>query len=224
MATANLANTTTLAVETSNDSIVIVDNFQSIRGGRTLDVSGFAPARGNAIGTLGAITAGTLYVDGTYTNVPLTGGDGSLATADIVVSGGGVTDVTLKYAGKDYTATDSLSASNANLGGAGSGFAVVVSTVVNVGAAEVIPAGHPIIKETSSGDYKPMPVNGSALGSLPGSHTYEGILISSILRAKPFAGIMVRGTVNPAAMIYTGFSGIQSAFHTAVPLIDFRQD
>ncbi len=31
------------SVETSLDSIVIVDNFQSIRGGFSLDVTGFAP-------------------------------------------------------------------------------------------------------------------------------------------------------------------------------------
>ena len=41
MAVANLINGVTNAVG-SRDSIVIVDNFQSIRGGRTLDVTGFA--------------------------------------------------------------------------------------------------------------------------------------------------------------------------------------
>lgn len=82
-----------------------------------------------AVGTLGAITAGTLYTNGTYTNVPLTGGTGSGAQATIVVSGGGVTAVTLTKQGTGYTAADSLSAAAANIGGTGSGFAVPVSTI-----------------------------------------------------------------------------------------------
>ena len=35
-------------VVTGNDSIVIVDNFQSIRGGRALDTTGFSPKVINA--------------------------------------------------------------------------------------------------------------------------------------------------------------------------------
>lgn len=42
MAIANLANAST-SVDTSLDSIVIVDNFQSIRGGFTLETTGFTP-------------------------------------------------------------------------------------------------------------------------------------------------------------------------------------
>lgn len=81
------------------------------------------------IGVLGAITAGTLYTTGTYTNVPLTGGTGSGAQATIVVSGGGVTAVTLTKQGTGYTASDSLSAAAANIGGTGSGFAVAVTSI-----------------------------------------------------------------------------------------------
>jgi hypothetical protein len=82
-----------------------------------------------AIAVLGAITAGTLYTNGTYTNVPLTGGTGSGAQATIVVSGGGVTAVTLTKQGTGYTANDSLSAAAANIGGTGSGFAIPVSSI-----------------------------------------------------------------------------------------------
>lgn len=81
------------------------------------------------IATLGAITAGTLYTSGTYTNVPLTGGTGSGAQATIVVSGGGVTAVTLTKAGSGYTANDALSAAAANIGGTGSGFSIPVATI-----------------------------------------------------------------------------------------------
>jgi hypothetical protein len=88
-----------------------------------------------AIAALGAITAGTLYTNGTYSNVPLTGGTGSGATANITVSGAGVTAVTLVNRGTGYTAADSLSAAAANIGGTGSGFAVAVSSITIVSAA-----------------------------------------------------------------------------------------
>lgn len=130
MAVVDLANTG-VNIDTSNDSIIIVDNFQSIRGGRTLDVTGFPD--------------------------------------------------------------------------------------------EVIQAGHVIILETSSGEFKPMPVSGAAYAALPTGHVYAGILISSILKAKAFAGIMVRGTVNPVPMKYP-LTPIAAAVKAALPLIDFRQD
>ena len=130
MAVANLRNDAT-TIDTSKDGIVIVDNFQSIRGGRTLLTTGYTP--------------------------------------------------------------------------------------------ETIQAGHVIIRETATGEYKPMPVSGGAYAALPAGHTYAGILISSILTAKPFAGIMVRGTVNPVASPYP-IATIQADFTTAVPLIDFRAD
>ena len=80
----------------------------------------------------------------------------------------------------------------------------------------VINAGHVIIEETATGELKPLPVS----GTLPASHTYKGILVSTILTAKPFAAIMVRGTVNQAAAPYT----IATAVKTALPLIRFTQD
>lgn len=135
MATANLANPKTEVIS-GNDNVVIVDNFQSIRGGRTLNVTGY---------TLAALKA-----------------------------------------------------------------------------------GHVIIRETATDEYKPMPVvttdpNNPAYGTLPEGHEYAGILIASIPTAKPFAGIMVRGTVNFAAAPYP-MDSILAAVKTALPLIDFRKD
>lgn len=62
-----------------------------------------------------------------------------------------------------------------------------------------IRAGHVIIKQTSNGELKPMPLNGAgnAYAALPAGHTYYGILIATVPTAKPFAGIMFSGTVNP---------------------------
>jgi hypothetical protein len=75
---------------------------------------------------LDTITGGSLYGDGTYTDVPLTGGLGAGATADITVSGGAVTDVLIVEPGAAYQVGDVLSADNTDLGGTGSGFSVPV--------------------------------------------------------------------------------------------------
>jgi hypothetical protein len=128
--TANLQDTPQ-SVDTSNDGIVIVANLETIPGGKTLDVTGFAPA--------------------------------------------------------------------------------------------VIPAGHLVIEETSTGVLKPMPVSGAAYGSLPGSHTYKGVVVASILTAKPFASVLVRGSVNGNASTYA-IASVLTAVKAALPLIRFTKD
>jgi hypothetical protein len=81
------------------------------------------------IKTLGAITAGSGYVDGTYVNVILTGGSGTGARATIVVSGGVVTTVTITARGAGYVVGDALSATAASLGGTGAGFSIPVTAI-----------------------------------------------------------------------------------------------
>lgn len=84
-----------------------------------------------AIATLGAITGGSSYTNGTYFNVALSGGSGSGATARIVVSGGVVSSVTIQNPGVFYAVGDSLTAAASDIGGTGVGFAVPVATVSN---------------------------------------------------------------------------------------------
>ena len=88
-----------------------------------------AASIGNGVTAFGSITAGSGYVNGVYPNVTLTGGTGTGARATITVTSGYVSSVVLTYAGIGYTAADSLTTANTNLGGSGSGFAVVASTV-----------------------------------------------------------------------------------------------
>lgn len=86
------------------------------------------------ITTLGNITAGSGYNNGTYYNVELTGGSGTIgapANATIIVSGGAVTSVTLTDGGSLYAIGDTLSAPNTSIGGSGSGFSVPVSGIDN---------------------------------------------------------------------------------------------
>ena len=79
--------------------------------------------------TLNTLVGGTSYTDGTYNNVPLTGGSGGSATANITVSGNVVTAVTLVLAGAGYQIGDILSADSAIIGVAGSGFQINVSAL-----------------------------------------------------------------------------------------------
>jgi hypothetical protein len=79
--------------------------------------------------TLNTLVGGTLYTNGTYTNVTLTGGSGSGAKATIVVAGATVTTVTLTTAGNGYVIGDTLSATAASIGGTGSGFSIKVATI-----------------------------------------------------------------------------------------------
>ena len=81
------------------------------------------------IATLNTLVGGSLYTNGVYQNVPLTGGSGANATADIVIVGGAVTSCSLKFGGNFYVVGDVLSCSS--LGSTGSGFSIQVATVSN---------------------------------------------------------------------------------------------
>ena len=92
------------------------------------------------VGTFGTIAGGTGYANGTYANVPLTGGSGSACTAaNVVVSGGAVASVTLSGpCGSGYLPGDALSASAAALGGTGSGFSVHVATIGGAAVVDLV--------------------------------------------------------------------------------------
>lgn len=220
MAVVNLVNEA-VQIDTTLDNITIVEVLETLRGGKTLNVSGYplpviraghpiiksavsgdylpmpivAPYGIKAIGT---ITAGSGYVAETYKDVDLTtSGQGTGATANIVVGADtGVKSVEIVLAGTGYAVGDTLSASQADLGNAGSGFTVTITEIDDVP---------------------------NAYGSLPASHSYVGILLATIPTNKPFAGILVRGSVNQAKTPYS-MSGIASAFKTALPTIILTED
>jgi hypothetical protein len=83
------------------------------------------------ISTTSSIVPGSAYSAGTYLGVSLTGGSGTGAVADIVVSGGAVTAVTIRNGGSLYVQGDILSAPTSAIGNTGSGFSVSVATVSN---------------------------------------------------------------------------------------------
>lgn len=81
--------------------------------------------------SFGSIVGGSGYTNGSYLNVPLTGGNGSSGTANIVVSGGAVTSVTVLNPGSSYQVGNNISAAASSLGGTGSGFSIPVTAVAN---------------------------------------------------------------------------------------------
>jgi len=82
------------------------------------------------VATVGSLVGGSGYTNGTYTNVPLTGGTGQGAYATVIVSGGAVTSVTITDNGfNGYIVGDVLSAASSDIGGTGSGFTINVSSV-----------------------------------------------------------------------------------------------
>lgn len=85
------------------------------------------------ISTIGSVTSGNSYNNGVYTNVLLTGGTGSGASATIIIAGGVVTSVSVTNGGSLYSVGDVLSANNTDIGGTGVGFSFPVVTVANAG-------------------------------------------------------------------------------------------
>lgn len=84
-----------------------------------------------AITALTVTAAGSGYVNGTYYDVPITGGNGNSATATLVVSGTGVTSITPTTGGALFSVGDTVSVSNSYIGSSGSNFTATVSTVSN---------------------------------------------------------------------------------------------
>jgi hypothetical protein len=83
------------------------------------------------IGVLGTITGGSSYTNGSYFNVPLTGGSGEGALANITVASGIVTNVTITNGGSQYVVGDVLSAPSSSIGVSGTGFTVPVLVTNN---------------------------------------------------------------------------------------------
>ena len=95
-----------------------------INAGTEINASG-------GINTYAITNAGSGYVNGSYTFVPLSGGTGSDAYANITVAGGLVTVVELFTRGVNYSTDDFLSVDNTYLGGSGSGFELDILTLID---------------------------------------------------------------------------------------------
>lgn len=88
---------------------------------------------------------------------------------------------------------------------------------------DIIQCGHIIIRDTKSGEYKPMPVSGKAYSSLPSDHEYVGICITDAPKDTPHVGVMTAGEANDKAVPYP-VDGIKAALKTAVPTLQWGHD
>jgi hypothetical protein len=96
------------------------------------DGVGFGPTPVEPIGSLASITIidqGSLYTNGTYTNVPLVTAAGTGGQATVVVSSNLVFSVVITSAGVDYVHNAPVTIASASIGGTGSGFAGVVDAL-----------------------------------------------------------------------------------------------
>lgn len=93
---------------------------------------------GSTISNGAITTGGAAYTNGQYNTVALTGGVGSLATADITVTGGAVAVVNLATGGQDFAIGNILTAAAADIGGTGAGFTWTVSNITSNLDTEII--------------------------------------------------------------------------------------
>ena len=104
----------------------IIDNDDAIGSGPTP----ITPLGGIAGVTI--VTPGSAYTNGTYTSVPLVTTLGTGALATVVVSSNYVTSVTITNAGLNtYAYSSSFTFSSATIGGTGSGFSGIISSVTS---------------------------------------------------------------------------------------------
>jgi hypothetical protein len=80
---------------------------------------------------LGTITSTSGYANGLYSNVMMSGGSGFGATANVLVSGGLVTSVTICHAGNFYAVGDELAIPVSLIGGNGTDIGYTVTQVNN---------------------------------------------------------------------------------------------
>ena len=150
-----------------------------------------------------SIVGGSSYTNGTYINVPLTGGTGSGATANIVVSGNTVTTVGLVTGGIRYTVGDVLSVSAASVGGTGSSFSISVDTIIGNGIAR-----YEVASVTDVSNTLPITITGTPVKS--GTGPYFVTYAFSALTYTPRNGTVY--TVIGASV--AGFNGTFTATAT----------
>jgi flagellar hook-basal body protein len=120
---------TGLIATTSKPLTTPAPTLQTISNGVLTYVSGGSELLGSEIGTLGGVTGGSGYTNGTYPDVVLSGGSGAGAKGTVVIAGGVVTSATLTATGVGYKQGDFLTIDPSIIGN-GTGFSVPVSTVV----------------------------------------------------------------------------------------------
>jgi hypothetical protein len=179
----------------------------------TLQLAGGGFTFSGGVDTLGTITPGGSYLPNIYENVPLTGGTGTGARANININGAGsvgavINDpaVLITNSGIGYTAGDVLSATTQtgvfSTTGLGSGFQVVVSTITNATVLSgSIASFSAIVPNTGPGwtglnylpgSYTNVPLIGGHGSGATGTVVVDGATnVSSVVLTNPGTGYLV---------------------------------
>lgn len=138
-------------------------------------------------GTIGGILTGAIdeggsgYTDGTYTNVPLTGGTGSGALATIVVSGGTVTILLITNPGSLYSVGDSLTISPSSYSG------IATTTITTPGTSY------------TNGTYTGVPLTGGTGTGAIATIVVAGNVVTTVTLTSPGLGYVVGDTLSANA-------------------------
>lgn len=179
------------------------------------------------IAVLGAVAGGSGGTAGTYVNVPLTGGTGSGATANITVAGGAVTTVVILNPGVNYAIGDTISAFSANIGNV-TGFSVTINaTTINSAVAGgsvgmYVPGTlttSPTWQNASQAtlNINPIPLDSNGCAIIYGVGTYRQILydslgneiwdrLTSVAPVNPYWAGTASGTANAIAVFDPSFN------------------
>ena len=131
-----------ISLATSNPGANLVESIYSVAlsGGTGSGAEANVTVTGPTTITGTITNGGSGYTDGSYSDTPLTGGNGNtdiFATVDI--SGGSVTTVTITNPGTGYQVNDVLGVDDANVGsGGGSSFAFRIDTVDITGVVTAV--------------------------------------------------------------------------------------
>lgn len=194
------------------------------------------------VGLLGTITGGSGGTSGTYGGVALTGGNGTGATANITVSGGAVTAVTILNPGKQYVVGNILSAVSATIGNV-TGFSVPISSVyINQSLAGgtvtyYVPNTNTFKQTWFNADQasnhqntNPVTLDANGCAIVYGSGIYRQVLQDSLgntiwdqLTAStnqnnPYWANLAGGTPNAITVVDTAFAGIDGQIIGFIPL------
>lgn len=168
----------------------------------------------NYISTLGSITAGSNYLNGTYQNVALTDGTGTGATADIVVLGSSIVGLGTINPGTGYVVTGTYTAVPLT-GGTGSGAEATI--IVSGGGITSV------VITTSGIGYVVGDVLSASNSNLGGSGSGFSVPVSTLAGGVTSITLLLPGTAytngDSLSALNTNLGGSGSGFGVTVTLV-----
>lgn len=167
-------------------------------GGATFVKANGSPWK-DAYATNGVISGGSGYVNGTYRNVPASGGTCQSLNLNVTVSGGAVSAVTIVNGGQNGCVVgDVTTVANTFLGGSGSGFTYTITAVVGPLASFTDAAGNKFQYVVDEGNFINLRQFGAKM-DWSGTDAIATDDTLSVQSAMNFASINCTGLVFPTS-------------------------